>query len=156
MNENNKKIRVNFFDIIIIVIVACIGIGLYVFTHKDSTLETKQLTYRIELNGVVKGLADYIHEGDVLYENTKNYKMGKVVSVETVPYSTIVPDYENNVYRDSVDPTSESVIITLNADVTETDNAFAVDGQFIVRAGTEIFVKGPGYAGEGYVIEIER
>lgn len=156
MDENKKKFKVNFFDIVIIAIIACIGIGLYVFTHKDTTLETNQLTYKIELNGAVKGLADYIHEGDILYENTKNYKMGSVVSVETVPYSIIVPDYEDNVYKDSVDPTSDSVIITLNADVTETDNAYAVDGQFIVRAGTEIFVKGPGYAGEGYVIEIER
>ncbi len=156
MDESKKKFRINFFDIVIIAIVACIGIGLYVFTHRDTALETKQITYKIELNGVVKGLADYIHEGDVLYENTKNYKMGSVVSVETVPYSTIIPDYENNEYKDSVDPTCESVIITLNADVTETDSAYAVDGQFIVRAGTDIFVKGPGYAGEGYVIEIER
>lgn len=156
MDENKKKFRINFFDIIIIVIVACIGIGLYVFTHRDTTLDTKQLTYKIELDGVVKGLANYVHEGDELFENTKNYSMGKVVSVETVPYSTITPDYDNNIYKDSVDPTCESVIITLNANVTETDSAYAVDGQFVVSAGTEIFVKGPGYAGEGYVIEIER
>lgn len=156
MDGNNKKFRINFFDIVIIVIVACVGIGLYVFTHRDTTLNTQQLTYRIQLDGVVKGLADYIHEGDQLFENKKNYNMGNVVSVETVPYSKITPDYENNIYKDSVDPTCESVIITVQANVTETDSAYAVDGQYIVRAGTEIFVKGPGYAGEGYVIEIER
>lgn len=156
MDGNKKKFRINFFDIVIIVIVACVGIGLYVFTHRDTTLSTKQLTYKIQLDGVVKGLADYIHEGDQIFENKKNYNMGNVVSVETVPYSKITPDYENNMYKDSVDPTCESVIITVKGNVTETDSAYAVDGQFIVRAGTEIFVKGPGYAGEGYVIEIER
>jgi len=82
--------------------------------------------------------------------------MGNVVSVETVPYTKITQDYENERYVDSVDPTSERVIITVTANVTETDSAYAVNGQYIVRAGNEIFVKGPGYAGEGYVIQIER
>ena len=82
--------------------------------------------------------------------------MGQVKDFETVPYKKLTPDYENNVFRDSVDPTSNTVLITVEANVTETDNAFAVDGQFIVRAGTEIFVKGEGFAGEGYIVKVNR
>ena len=129
--SEKKKFKLNIFDIVIVVIVLCIGVGLYVFTHRETTIDTKKLTYKIELNDAAPGLADYIHEGDHLYENTKNYSMGNVVSVERV-------------------------IITVTANVTETDSAYAVNGQYIVRAGNEIFVKGPGYAGEGYVIQIER
>ena len=154
--SEKKKFKLNIFDIVIVVIVLCIGVGLYVFTHRETTIDTKKLTYKIELNDAALGLADYIHEGDQLYENTKNYSMGNVVSVETVPYTKITQDYENERYVDSVDPTSERVIITVTANVTETDSAYAVNGQYIVRAGNEIFVKGPGYAGEGYVIQIER
>ena len=154
--SEKKKFKLNIFDIVIVVIVLCIGVGLYVFTHRETTIDTKKLTYKIELNDATPGLADYIHEGDQLYENTKNYSMGNVVSVETVPYTKITQDYENERYVDSVDPTSERVIITVTANVTETDSAYAVNGQYIVRAGNEIFVKGPGYAGEGYVIQIER
>ena len=154
--SEKKKFKLNIFDIVIVVIVLCIGVGLYVFTHRETTIDTKKLTYKIELNDAAPGLADYIHEGDQLYENTKNYSMGNVVSVETVPYTKITQDYENERYVNSVDPTSERVIITVTANVTETDSAYAVNGQYIVRAGNEIFVKGPGYAGEGYVIQIER
>ena len=144
----NKKFKINFFDIVIVLIVLCVGVGFYLFT--------KKLTYVIELNKTTPGLENHIRIGDDLTENTKNYHMGKVVDFETKPYTRITPDYMSNVFRDSVDPTSNTVLITVEADVTESNSSFAVDGQFIVRAGTEIFVKGEGYAGEGYIVKVIR
>lgn len=152
----NKKFKINFFDIVIVLIVLCVGVGFYLFTNKDTTADTKKLTYVIELNKTTPGLENYIRIGDDLTENTKNYHMGKVVDFETKPYTKITPDYMSNVFRDSVDPTSNTVLITVEADVTESNSSFAVDGQFIVRAGTEIFVKGEGYAGEGYIVKVIR
>ena len=156
MAENKKKFKINFFDIVIILIVVCVGAGVYFFTHKSPAATTKKLTYVVELNKTTPGLEDYIRIGDNLTENTKNYNMGKVVDVETVPYSKITPDYENNAYVDSVDPYYGTVLITVEADVTETASSYAVDGQYVVRAGTEAFVKGEGYAGEGYIVKINR
>lgn len=156
MAENKKKFKINFFDIVIILIVVCVGAGVYFFTHKSPVAATKKLTYVVELNKTTPGLEDYIRIGDDLTENTKNYNMGKVVDVETVPYSKITPDYENNAYVDSVDPYYSTVLITVEADVTETASSYAVDGQYVVRAGTEVFVKGEGYAGEGYIVKINR
>ena len=152
----NKKFKINFFDIVIVLIVLCVGVGFYLFTNKDTTADTKKLTYVIELNKTTPGLENYIRIGDDLTENTKNYHMGKVVDFETKPDTRITPDYMSNVFRDSVDPTSNTVLITVEADVTESNSSFAVDGQFIVRAGTEIFVKGEGYAGEGYIVKVIR
>lgn len=152
----NKKFKINFFDIVIVLIVLCVGVGFYLFTNKDTTADTKKLTYVIELNKTTPGLENYIRIGDDLTENTKNYHMGKVVDFEIKPYTRITPDYMSNVFRDSVDPTSNTVLITVEADVTESNSSFAVDGQFIVRAGTEIFVKGEGYAGEGYIVKVIR
>ncbi len=154
--SENKKFKFNFFDIVIVLIVICVGVGLYVFTHRNTTVDTKKLTYVIELNKTTPGLENYIRIGDDLTENTKNYNMGKVVDFETTQYTKITPDYINNIFKDSVDPTSDTVLITVEADVTESESAFAVDGQFIVRAGTEIFVKGEGYAGEGYIVKVIR
>ena len=144
----NKKFKINFFDIVIVLIVLCVGVGFYLFTNKDTTADTKKLTYVIELNKTTPGLENYIRIGDD--------HMGKVVDFETKPYTRITPDYMSNVFRDSVDPTSNAVLITVEADVTESNSSFAVDGQFIVRAGTEIFVKGEGYAGEGYIVKVIR
>ncbi len=156
MAENKKKFKINFFDVVIILIVACVGLGVYFFTNKTPAAETKKLTYVVELNKTTPGLEDYIRIGDDLTENTKNYNMGKVVSFETVPYSKITPDYENNTFVESVDPYYNSVFITVEANVTETASSYAVDGQYIVRAGTEVFVKGEGYAGEGYIVKVNR
>ena len=63
--SEKKKFKLNIFDIVIVVIVLCIGVGLYVFTHRETTIDTKKLTYKIELNDAAPGLADYIHEGDI-------------------------------------------------------------------------------------------
>ena len=90
----------------------CVGVGFYLFTNKDTTADTKKLTYVIELNKTTPGLENYIRIGDDLTENTKNYHMGKVVDCETKPYTRITPDYMSNVFRDSVDPTSNAVLIT--------------------------------------------
>ena len=67
-----KKFKINFFDVVIILIVICVGAGLYVFTHRDTTVETKKLTYMIEINKATPGLENYIRIGDDLTENTKN------------------------------------------------------------------------------------
>lgn len=72
------------------------------------------------------------------------------------PIQKLTPDYENNAYVDSVDPYYSTVLINCRADVTETASSYAVDGQYVVRAGTEVFVKGEGYAGEGYIVKINR
>lgn len=74
----NKKFKINFFDIVIVLIVLCVGVGFYLFTNKDTTADTKKLTYVIELNKTTPGLENYIRIGDDLTENTKNYHMGKV------------------------------------------------------------------------------
>ena len=79
--SEKKKFKLNIFDIVIVVIVLCIGVGLYVFTHRETTIDTKKLTYKIELNDAAPGLADYIHEGDQLYENTKNYSFKPIASL---------------------------------------------------------------------------
>lgn len=39
----NKKFKINFFDIVIVLIVLCVGVGFYLFTNKDTTADTKKL-----------------------------------------------------------------------------------------------------------------
>ena len=48
MAENKKKFKINFFDIVIILIVVCVGAGIYFFTHKSPAAATKKLTYGAE------------------------------------------------------------------------------------------------------------
>ena len=44
----------------------------------------------------------------------------------------------------------------LKTNVTENGPDFKVGGSYVVKAGKEVAVKGKGYAGEGYILSIER
>ena len=82
--------------------------------------------------------------------------MGTVVAVEAEPHKAVFADYKNGKYSEGEISELETVIITLEADVSETDSALIVDGNYVVRAGKEIAVKGQGYAGKGYIVSVER
>lgn len=156
--SKNKKIFgiINFFDIIIILVVVCVAAGLYLFTNKEVVVETKPLVYTLEITDLPTGFSENISVGDNLTDNVKNYHMGKVVKAEAVPSTKITNDYTNSKIVESVVPERENVIITVEANVTESESDFKVDGSYVVKAGKEVSIKGPGYAGVGYILTVER
>ena len=59
-----KKFKINFFDIVIaLVVIAVIG-GIYLFTNKEKVVETKKIVYTLELNNLPEGLTENIKVGD--------------------------------------------------------------------------------------------
>ena len=50
----------------------------------------------------------------------------------------------------------ETEIVTLEAPVTESESDFKVNGYYTVKSGLEVAAKGPGYAGRGYILTVER
>lgn len=151
-----RKFRLNIFDIVIVLIVAVIAVGLYVFTHRETVVETKKLIYTIELRNVPEGFTNLVKEGDELTDGVKNYNMGKVLSAERQDFKLLSNDYNTNTILDSVVPEKETCVIRVEADVTETAMDYKVNGNFLVKAGIEINVHGPGYAGNGYILSIDR
>ena len=57
---------------------------------------------------------------------------------------------------ESVIEGKETVILVVEANVVETASDFKVDGNYVVKAGKDIAVKGNGYAGKGYILTIGR
>lgn len=153
-----KKFKINVFDIIVIVVVAVLVIGGYAFLNRGGSeiTATKTLRYKIEITEKPVGFSNLISEGDVITDNIKNYTMGKVVAVETVPYTDIVEDYENGRYAEGKTDDLENVILTIEAEVSESESSLIVGGNYVVKAGKEVAVKGQGYAGTGHIISIER
>ncbi len=151
-----KKFKINIVDIIIVVIViAACAIG-YSLTHKESVVETKNIRYTVEFIDNPIGFGENIHEGDEITDNIKNYYMGKVVSVESVPYKKLIEDKEEVMWKESEIEGRETEIVTLEAPVTESGSDFKVNGYYTVKAGLEVAAKGPGYAGRGYILTVER
>ncbi len=153
---NERKWKPNFFDIIILVLVIAIGGGVYAFSHREKVIETKVQRYQVELLECPVGLSEKIKIDDKLTDNVKKYYMGKVVAVEARQAKRLSEDRINGKILESVVPGVESIILTVEADVTESASSLKVDGNFEVKAGKEVAVKGNGYAGKGYIITVER
>lgn len=73
----NKKFKINFFDIVIVLIVLCVGVGFYLFTNKDTTADTKKLTYVIELNKTTPGIGKLYQNRRRSYRKHKKLSHGK-------------------------------------------------------------------------------
>lgn len=154
--KNGKKRKVNLFDLVIVLVVVVLGAGLYVLTHRENVMETKKLLYTIELNDLPVGLTENIRPGDKLTDGVKNYNMGIVVSAEKTDNLKLAEDYTTGRIAESAVPNTERAVIVVEGDVTESASDFRVDGSFLVKAGLQIDVHGPGYAGSGYIISVER
>ncbi len=154
--RTEKKRRVNVFDIVIIVVVIAVAAGAYVFTHREKALETKVLRYSLELVECPAGYSQKIQVGDRLTDNVKNYPMGTVTSVEARPSVRLGEDRINGNVVESVIEGKETVILVVEANVVETASDFKVEGNYVVKAGKEVAVKGNGYAGKGYILTIGR
>lgn len=151
-----KKFKVNLFDIVIIVILLVLAMFVYKFTHKEVAVETKPIRYTFELTDNPIGFTDLIEVGDEITDNVKNYYMGKVVAVEKVPHTELTDDIETGEILEAEMPEKETAIVTVEANATESASDFKVNGYFTVKAGLEVAAKGPGYAGRGYILSIER
>ena len=151
-----KKFKVNVFDIVIIVIVLVIAVFAYRFTHKESAIETKMVQYTFEITDNPEGFTDLISVGDDITDNIKNYYMGKVISVEKIPYTDLFQDVETGTYKESIVEGRETAIVTVEAPVTENNGNLNVNGYYLVKAGLEVAAKGPGYAGRGFILSIDR
>lgn len=152
----NKKHKINIFDIVVVIVVAVITIAGYKYLHREKIAETKTIRYTFEMIDNYEGFSDLIHVGDDITDNVKNYYMGKVVDVKSEPYTKLVNDIETGTVKEAVVPNRERDLVTVEANVTESASDLKVNGYYTVKVGLEVAVKGNGYAGRGYILNIER
>ena len=152
----NKKHKINIFDIVVVIVVAVIAIAGYKYLHREKIAETKTIRYTFEMVDNYEGFSDLIHVGDDITDNVKNYYMGKVVDVKSEPYTKLVNDIETGTGKEAVVPNRERDLVTVEANVTESASDLKVNGYYTVKVGLEVAVKGNGYAGRGYILNIER
>jgi hypothetical protein len=89
-------------------------------------------------------------------DSTKKFIMGKVVSVTPGPATTAAVNRETGDTLNSVIPDKEAVLIELVCNCTLTDSQITAESGYVIRIGGEVTASGPGYAGRGYVVAIER
>lgn len=161
MNTNNKKVskKINFFDLIIlvIVIIAIIFVSIMYYSKDKKVVNSStKMTYVLELVNNPLGFSELIKVGDSLNDSIKNFSMGKVIKVEKTPQKTILNDLVNNIIVESDIPDKERVVLTVEADVVDNGMDLLIENSYDIRVGKDIYVKGNGYSGVGYILEIKR
>ena len=155
-----RKLPLNLFDIIIIVLVIAVAAGFIIIKlHGGKNAEFENagtVEYAIELSTMSANTEGMIKPGDKIEDKIKKLYMGEVKSVEFYPATKEATDYNtgNTVYTEVPDMISARV--ELIAECKETDTSITINGGYVVRIGTEVSVLGPGYSGAGYVVGVKR
>ena len=159
-NKSGRRISLNFFDILIIIIVIALTAGLiYVKTRGGSegqASDAAMVTYEIEIGNLTEDTQNLIHAGDSVIDKVKKQEMGEVVSCEFYPMRKESVNLQTGDTLYPEVPGLYAAKITLNAECSDTGSSLVTGGGFEVRTGTEVSILGPGYGGGGYVINVIR
>jgi hypothetical protein len=161
--ENKQKRprwKLNVFDIVIIAAVI-IAAGVLIFIWRNSgksrsAAATKTVRYTIELCNLLEGTSEKIKKGDTIMDSTKKYIMGTVTKIMTEPATRPEPNYETGDTVQSVIPGRETVFIEIVCNCSDTASEITTESGYLIRIGSEVTAAGPGYAGKGYIVAIER
>ena len=149
--EQNKKtfcLRLNLFDAIVITAAILVG-GILLWMRMKPAAPTaapvaQKIQFTIMLQKTVEGTGAEVEVGDLLVDTIKNYEIGNVVSVETVPARDFAPDYEKGCYVLADVPEKEDIYITLESSAVVTDETVTVGSGYVLRVGEWVYARGPG------------
>ena len=144
-------------------VLAVVVAGLLLWNHfkpaPDAESETNPaatVTYTVRFNKWREGTSDMVQPGDDLADNVKNFNMGTVVSVESVPAVSSTLDAKDRRYVQAEIPGYEDVLVTVKSPCTLSGEDIVLDGGYVLKVGTLTYVRGVGYMGSGPVISIDR
>jgi hypothetical protein len=159
-SAKKRRWRLNVFDVVIICLAAAAAAVFLLVTSSGagtviSAGKSVTIRYTIELNNMLTPAAELVKAGDGLVDKLEKYALGTVVSAEVSPHLSSSKNRLTGEYILTEYPDRQMALILVEAQATETDGAISVGG-YEIRAGQTVNVTGPGYAGIGYVISVER
>ncbi len=150
-----KKIKFTVIDVIIVLVVLiALGIGaVKVFPRLFNNSKNEKVDFTVMIQNKDADFADAITVGDSVTISLTEKDGGIVKAVKTEPAKTMAYNSIDNTYSNEVIDGKTDVYITIEADTAVSDLAVKAGGT-AVKVGSEIPVRGKGYASMGYVIEI--
>lgn len=151
---------INIIDLaIVLVIIAAVIILMPNFIGRSNSVsptssgQAKTVYFTIEFPQTSKNVADNVTIGSKLNDNVRNYYYGEVIETYSKPAVKIIPNLYEGVYEKADVPGDLDVYIKVKANGTENDMEILAEGQPI-KLGKQMIVKGKGYAGAGFVVEL--
>ncbi len=157
MDQKAKRRHPNFFDILLIVLIIIVVAAAYFLSHAGSAGQTTVTrTYQIELTTLQEGMEDCVAVGDTVTDTVKNYGMGTVTAIEIQPEINTVTDEEDGVVRHAAVDGYFTMLLTVEAETTESEKDITTSGGYVIRTGTAVSCSVGTLVGTGYILEIQR
>ena len=151
-----KKRRPNLIDIVFLLLIVGVVMVAYFLIHGSDVENTVTRSYVVELTDLYPDMADAVSVGDSVTDNVKNYDMGTVTAVEVTPYTVVALDEANGIYRETEVPGKITLLLTIEAETTETEQTISTASGYELRVGTSVSCTVSGLTGSGYIIGLER
>ncbi len=156
------RLRLNLCDGIVLIVGLAVGAFLLWNALKPAAATitepaaTSTVRYTIRFQKMMEGTSALVQPGDALVDTIKNYDLGTVVSVETVPAQTQILDHDSRQYVLADVPGYEDALVTGESPCTTGSDTLLLDGGYTLQVGTTAYVRGAGYMGSGPIVAIER
>ena len=159
MNEQVKvnKPKFNIIDgLVILAVIAIISAAVWFLTTAGPGDEV-YVYFVVEFQGQMPDfennvIAGYAPNAEVR-DSIRNYFLGHAWDVESRPAATVAFDNTTNTFVMATIPDRYDVYVTIRAVGTENHTAIQANGH-TVRVGQEMFIRGRGYAGIGFITQI--
>lgn len=162
MKETPKKKLFNIFDVVIVLIALIAAVFGYKYISNNNTTvlptnNTSKVIYQVRTTESLPQTYEMINENTIIYDSIKNYQIGKILKKEILPSERFDIDLETGEYTKTELPQEEyvDILLTIEADATMSEQDISI-GQYVIKVGEQVYVKGKGYASSGYVVSIER
>ena len=143
----------NIVDMAVVaIIITVIAAGIWYFTTATGG-EQVDVYFTVELRERMPGFEENIIIGGEIRDSVRNILLGYVVDIYMRPATLITFDSINNVFLTAYIPDRYDVYITVRGSGTESDSEIRTNGE-LVRVGQEMFLRGRGFAGIGFITEL--
>ncbi|MCL2396823.1 MAG: DUF4330 domain-containing protein [Defluviitaleaceae bacterium] len=148
-----SKPRFNIIDaVVILAIIAVIAAGIWYFSTARGG-DQVGVYFVVEFRGRMPGFEDNIAVGGEIRDSIRNVLLGRVVYVDVQPATQTTFDNETGVFMLADLPDRYDVYVTIRGNGTENNSEIRSEGE-LVRIGQEMFLRGRGYAGIGFITHL--
>ena len=152
-----KRLRLNFFDILLIILAAIIVIfgGIFLFSRFSKTTNDVQIQYTITIKDVSTDIHIMATPGESVVDTIRLGTIGEVVSFTTEPckYTGFNQETQMTVTTELED--FVNVLLTVEASAQKNEDAYSVGG-VRVAIGSQIYFRTPYYTAFGFVTEVKE
>ena len=155
-----KKFAFNFIDVgIILVIVAILVVFGFYATGKwqdNNKNNASELTYTLEVSNVDKDVAKMFRVGDKLRDSRKDTSVGAIVKVDGIkPYTVPAENAKDGTFIESQKPDKYTVTLEVKSAYESSGTALKID-DVDIKVGSNLIVKGNGYAAGALIVGVQR